>query len=198
MTHFGTSAKYIDAQKKIALVPRKDFELASVRTMLSTGSPLAPESFDYVYQCVKQRHLPVVDLGRHRHRVVLRARRARRCRCGAASCSAAASGMDVDVFDDDGQPVRRRDRASSCASRRSRRCRCGFWNDPDGAKYRAAYFERFPGRLVPRRLGRDHRARRPHHLRPLGRDAEPGRRAHRHRRDLSPGRAACRKWSRAS
>ena len=53
MTHFGTSAKYIDACKKIAIVPRKDFDLRTVRMMLSTGSPLAPESFDYVYQCVK-------------------------------------------------------------------------------------------------------------------------------------------------
>ena len=46
MTHFGTSAKYIDASKKIALVPRKDYDLRSVRTMFSTGSPLAPESFE--------------------------------------------------------------------------------------------------------------------------------------------------------
>ena len=53
MTHFGTSAKYIDAQKKIALVPRKDFDLSPLRVMFSTGSPLRPESFDYVYQCVK-------------------------------------------------------------------------------------------------------------------------------------------------
>jgi acetoacetyl-CoA synthetase len=54
MTHFGTSAKYIDASKKIALVPCKDYELGAMRTMLSTGSPLSPDSFDYVYQCVKQ------------------------------------------------------------------------------------------------------------------------------------------------
>ena len=52
-THFGTSAKYIDHAKKIGVVPRKDFALAHLRTLFSTGSPLAPESFDYVYQCVK-------------------------------------------------------------------------------------------------------------------------------------------------
>src|SRR6266496_2796948 len=53
MTHLGTSAKYIDAIKKIALVPRKDYALSSLRAVLSTGSPLAPEGFDYVYQCIK-------------------------------------------------------------------------------------------------------------------------------------------------
>ncbi|MEO6929870.1 MAG: acetoacetate--CoA ligase, partial [Casimicrobiaceae bacterium] len=52
-THFGTSAKYIDALKKIAQVPRKDFALPALRTVFSTGSPLSPESFDYVYQCIK-------------------------------------------------------------------------------------------------------------------------------------------------
>ena len=50
MTHFGTSAKYIDAARKLGVVPRKDFRLTSLRTMFSTGSPLAEESFDYVYQ----------------------------------------------------------------------------------------------------------------------------------------------------
>ena len=144
MTHFGTSAKYIDAQKKIALVPRKDFDLASVRTMFSTGSPLAPESFDYVYQCVKDDIRSVVDLRRHRHRVVLRARR--------ADAAGLARRAPVPRPRHGRRRVRREgpsgasaSRASSCASRRSRRCRCGFWNDPDGAKYRAAYFERFPG-----------------------------------------------------
>ena len=79
----------------------------------------------------------------------------RRCRCGAASCSAAASAWTSTSSTRTGRPVGARPRASSSASRRSRRCRSRFWNDPDGAKYRAAYFERFPGRLVPRRLGRD-------------------------------------------
>ena len=66
----------------------------------------------------------------------------------------------------------------------------GFWNDPDGAKYRAAYFERFPGVWchgdyveLTEHGGHDH-------LRPLRRHAEPRRRAHRHRGDLPPGRAA--------
>ena len=173
------------------MVPRKDFSLASVRTMFSTGSPLAPESFDYVYQCVKDDILLVVDLRRHRHRVVLRARRAH------------ASGLSRRDAGPRPRHGRRRLRREGPADRAAQQgelvCKSpfpsmpvGFWNDPDGAKYHAAYFERFPGHLVPRRLGRDHRARRPDHLRPLRRDAQSRRRAHRHRGDLSPGGAAAR------
>ena len=54
-------------------------------------------------------------------------------------------GMAVDVWDEDGQPVPRRKGRARLHAGRSRRCRSMFWNDPDGAKYRAAYFERFPG-----------------------------------------------------
>src|SRR5204863_4538672 len=53
MTLFGTSAKFIDAVAKAGLHPRETHSLASVRTMTSTGSPLAPESFDFVYEHVK-------------------------------------------------------------------------------------------------------------------------------------------------
>ena len=73
-----------------------------------------------------------------------------------------------------------------------------FWNDPDGAKYRAAYFEYYPNVVAPRRLGRADVARRNDHLRPQRCDAQPGRRAHRHGGDLPAGRAAARRSSRAS
>ena len=64
----------------------------------------------------------------------------------------------------------------------------GFWNDPDNRKYHAAYFERFPTSGARRFSGAD-RARRRDHLRPLRRHAQPRRRAHRYRRNLSPGGA---------
>ena len=73
MTHFGTSAKFIDAIAKAGLKPKETHRLEKLRAVLSTGSPLAPEGFDYVYQNVR-RCVPVLDLRRHRHRVVLRAR----------------------------------------------------------------------------------------------------------------------------
>jgi len=142
MTHFGTSAKYIDSLRKVALVPRKDYDLAALHTMLSTGSPLAPESYDYVYQTVKEDLLlasisggtdivscfalgsPIVPVWR-----------------GEIQCR--GLGMDVDVFDDDGHPVRR-DKGELVCKSPFPSMPIGFWNDADGAKYRAAYFERFP------------------------------------------------------
>src|SRR5690606_11422546 len=53
MTHFGTSAKFIDACAKFGLRPRETHKLSSVRAMMSTGSPLVPEGFDYVYRDIK-------------------------------------------------------------------------------------------------------------------------------------------------
>ncbi len=74
----------------------------------------------------------------------------------------------------------------------------GFWNDPGDAKYRATYFERFPGRLVSRRLDSDDRAWRVRHQRAVGRDAEARGRADRHGGDLSAGRSTFPRSSRAS
>ncbi len=146
MTHFGTSAKYIDHAKKIGVVPCKDYALAHLRTLFSTGSPLAPESFDYVYQCVKERPLPVVDLRRHRHRLLLRARQPDAA--GVARRAAVPRARHA------GRRLRRRGQTHSAGTQQKGELVCtapfpsmpiGFWNDPDDAKYRAAYFERFPG-----------------------------------------------------
>jgi acetoacetyl-CoA synthetase len=142
MTHFGTSAKYIDALKKIALVPRKDYDLRTVRTLFSTGSPLAPESFDYVYQCIKDDVcLSSISGGTD---IVS---------CFALGCSTLpvwrgeiqcrGLGMDVDVFDESGLPLQGEKGELVCKSPFPS-MPIGFWNDADGAKYRAAYFERFP------------------------------------------------------
>jgi acetoacetyl-CoA synthetase len=142
MTHFGTSAKYIDAQKKIALVPSKDFTLATVRTMLSTGSPLAPESFDYVYQCVKHDvHLASISGGTDI--VSCFAIGVPTLPVYRGELQARGLGMDVDVYDEDGRPLLHAKGELVCKSPfPSMPVR--FWNDPDGAKYHAAYFDRFP------------------------------------------------------
>jgi acetoacetyl-CoA synthetase len=143
MTHFGTSAKYVDAQKKIALVPRKDFELATVRTMFSTGSPLAPESFDYVYQCVKDDlQLSSISGGTDIVSCFVLGVPTRPVYRG--EIQARGLGMDVDVFDEEGRPLHGAKGELVCKSPfPSMPVR--FWNDADGAKYRAAYFDRFPG-----------------------------------------------------
>ncbi len=143
MTHFGTSAKYIDAQKKIAMVPRKDWSLASVHTIMSTGSPLAPESFDYIYQCVKENvQLSSISGGTDIVSCFVLGVPTRPVYRG--EIQGRGLGMDVDVYDEEGRPVTGVQGELVCKSPFP--CMpVSFWNDPDGAKYRAAYFERFPG-----------------------------------------------------
>ena len=146
MTHFGTSAKYIDALRKIALVPRKDYALATLRTMLSTGSPLAPESFDYVYQAVKDDlALSSISGGTDIVSCFVLGNPTLPVWRGEIQCP--SLGMAVDVYDEEGHPVPpgRGERGELVCTKPFPSMPIGFWNDPDGAKYRAAYYERFPG-----------------------------------------------------
>ena len=143
MTHFGTSAKYIEAQNRIALVPLKDFSLATVRTMYSTGSPLAPESFDYVYQCVKH-HLCLSSIAGGTDILSCFALGAPTLPVWRGEIQCRGLGMDVDVFDENGHSIVGEKGELVCKSPFPA-MPVGFWNDPDGAKYHATYFERFPG-----------------------------------------------------
>ncbi len=143
MTLFGTSAKYIDALKKAGLDPKSTHSLASLRTMTSTGSPLVPEGFDYVYEHVKADiQLASISGG-----------------TDIVSCFVLGNpigpvwrgeiqkrglGMAVEVWNEDGRPVVGEKGELVC----TRPFPCMpiyFWNDPDGAKFRAAYFETWPG-----------------------------------------------------
>jgi acetoacetyl-CoA synthetase len=143
VTIFGTSAKYIDAQKKIALVPGKDFNLGTVKTILSTGSPLAPESFDYVYQCVKHDVLlSSISGGTDIVSCFVLGIPTRPVYRGELQCR--GLGMDVDVYDDAGRPIVGEKGELVCKSPFPS-MPIGFWNDADGVKYRATYFERFAG-----------------------------------------------------
>jgi acetoacetyl-CoA synthetase len=143
MTHFGTSAKFIDAQKRIAQVPRKDFDLGRLRVMFSTGSPLSPESFDYVYQCVKEDVcLSSISGGTDIASCFVAGATTLPVWRGELQCR--ALGMDVDIFDDSGKPVARTKGELVCKSPFPA-LPAGFWNDPDGTQYRATYFEHYPG-----------------------------------------------------
>jgi len=143
MTHFGTSARFIDAQRKIALVPRKDFELPALRTMYSTGSPLSPVNFDYVYQCVKD-DLQLASISGGTDIISCFALGVPTLPVHRGELQARGLGMDVDVFDAQGTPVRGEKGELVCKSPFPA-MPLGFWNDPEDAQYRAAYFERFPG-----------------------------------------------------
>lgn len=141
MTYFGTSAKFIDSVRKAELKPIATHDLSTVRTISSTGSPLSPEGFRFVYEGIKQDvHLASISGG-----------------TDIVSCfvlgvptepvwegeiQGPGLGLAVDVWNDDGQPVRQEKGELVCA-KAFPAMPIGFWNDPDGKKYHGAYFERF-------------------------------------------------------
>lgn len=141
MTYFGTSAKFIDTVRKTGLEPIKTHDLGTVRTLSSTGSPLSPEGFAFVYDGIKKDvHLASISGGTDI------------CACfviGAETeavwtgeIQVAGLGMAVDVWDDDGKPVRQ-EKGELVCTRAFPSMPIGFWNDEGGAKYHAAYFDRF-------------------------------------------------------
>ncbi len=141
-THFGTSAKYIDACKKAGVVPRRSHELPALRAVLSTGSPLLPESFDYVYQCVKSDvHLGSLSGGTEIMSAFVLGNPTLPVYRGEIQCR--GLGMAVDVFDDNGESLRGAMGELVC-TQSFPSMPLYFMADPDGARYRAAYFERFP------------------------------------------------------
>ena len=145
-THFGTSAKYIDHAKKIGVVPRKDYALTHLRTLLSTGSPLAPESFDYVYQCVKT-DICLSSIAGGTDIVSCFALGNPTLPVWRGELQCRGLGMRVDVYDDDGKPIPpgTHQKGELVCTAPFPSVPIGFWNDPGDVKYRASYFERFPG-----------------------------------------------------
>ncbi len=142
ITHFGVSAKYIDAVHKAGYSPRAHHDLAAMRMVYSTGSPLSPAGFDFIYQQVKPDvHLASISGGTDI------------CGCFVGGnplqpvwrgeIQGPILGMAVDVFDEDGQPVRGKKGELVC-TKPFPSMPLGFWNDPDDARYRDAYFSRFP------------------------------------------------------
>jgi acetoacetyl-CoA synthetase len=141
MTHFGTSAKFIDAIAKIELNPRQTHHLERLRAVFSTGSPLVAEGFDYVYTNIKPDiQLASVSGGTDIISCFVIGNPNGPVYRGEIQC--AGLGMAVDVFDDAGRPVRG-EKGELVCTRSFPVMPIGFWKDVDGAKYRAAYFERF-------------------------------------------------------
>ncbi|HET6778867.1 MAG TPA: acetoacetate--CoA ligase [Gemmatimonadales bacterium] len=143
VTVFGTSAKYLALAEKEGLAPGDTHDLSSLRAILSTGSPLAGHSYDYVYSRIKTDvHLASISGG-----------------TDIVSCFALGNpaapvwrgelqtrglGMAVQVFDDSGSPLLEKEGELVC-TRPFPSMPTSFWNDPDSSKYRAAYFDHFPG-----------------------------------------------------
>ncbi len=143
VTVFGTSAKYIDALSKAGAEPRESHELGSLRTILSTGSPLAPESFDYVYAKIKA-DVWLASISGGTDIVGCFVLGDPTSPVWRGEIQASALGMGVEVFDDAGAPIEGETGELVCTAPFPSMPLC-FWNDPEGRRYRAAYFERFPG-----------------------------------------------------
>lgn len=143
MTLFGTSAKYIDHLKKIGRSPRTTHKLDTVRTMTSTGSPLVPEGFDYVYAEIKS-DLQLASISGGTDIVSCFVLGSPISPVWRGEIQKRGLGMAVEVWNDDGKPVVGEKGELVC----TKPFPCMpiyFWNDADGAKFRAAYFEAWPG-----------------------------------------------------
>lgn len=140
---FGTSAKYLAALEKAGARPRESHRLARLKAILSTGSPLAHESFEYVYRDIKpELCLSSISGGTDIVSCFALGNPVLPVRRGELQCK--GLGMAVEVWDDDGRPVQR-EKGELVCTRHFPAMPVGFWNDPDGVKFRSAYFERFPG-----------------------------------------------------
>ncbi|NNC77427.1 MAG: acetoacetate--CoA ligase [Woeseiaceae bacterium] len=143
VTVFGTSAKYLSALEKAGIRPIDEFSLPELKTVLSTGSPLAPESFDYVYDAIgKDLQLSSIAGGTDIISCFAIGNPVLPVRRGELQCR--GLGMAVEIFDGDGNPVIEQ-RGELVCTKPFPSAPVGFWNDTGGDKYREAYFERFPG-----------------------------------------------------
>ncbi|MEO7367233.1 MAG: acetoacetate--CoA ligase [Gemmatimonadaceae bacterium] len=142
LTVFGTSAKWLAICEKNGLVPIETQDLSALKTVLSTGSPLAWHSFDYVYSRVKEDvHLSSISGGTDIVSCFAGGNPIGSVYRGELQCRALA--MAVHVFNFEGKPVVGEQGELVC-TRPFTSMPVAFWNDPDGAKYNAAYFEKYP------------------------------------------------------
>ena len=138
---FGTSAKYIDAVKKAGLAPARTHDLSKLKAILSTGSPLVPESFDFVYESIK-RDLCLSSISGGTDIVSCFVLGNPAAPVHRGEIQSLGLGLDVHAFDDEGRSVVG-EKGELVCTRAFPSMPVGFWNDPDGRKYHDAYFARF-------------------------------------------------------
>ena len=140
---FGTSAKFLDAAAKAGICPRKTHDLRSLRTLLSTGSPLMPESFDFVYGSIKEDIcLSSISGGTDIVGCFVGGNPTLPVWRGEIQCR--LLGMRVEVRDDEGVVLGPGEKGELTCSNAFPSMPVSFWNDSKGDRYRAAYFEKFP------------------------------------------------------
>lgn len=143
INHFGTSAKYLSGLEKAKIDVHSDNVFATTRTVLSTGSPLLAEQFDYVHESLGPHlHIASISGGTDIVSCFVLGHPLLPVRRGEIQCRGLA--MPVDVFDDEGRPVRGR-AGELVATRPFLAMPVGFWDDPDGRRYHDSYFAHFPG-----------------------------------------------------
>ncbi len=143
MTQFGTSAKFIDALNKQGIRPRETHDLESVRLMASTGSPLVPESFDFVYEHIKtDMYLASIAGGTDIVSCFVLGNMLTPVRRG--EIPGPGLGMAAEIWNDAGKRVVE-EKGELVCTRPFPSMPVGFFGDDGGEKYRAAYFETFPG-----------------------------------------------------
>ncbi|HWA39669.1 MAG TPA: acetoacetate--CoA ligase [Burkholderiales bacterium] len=142
ITHFGTSPKFLDALAKRGLKPRETHDLSSLRVLLSTGSPLAPEGYDYVYEAIKPDvRLSSISGGTDIMGAFADASPVLPVYRGEMQCR--SLGMAVHVFNEKGEPVIG-EKGELVCTRPFPSMPLGFWNDKGDERYHAAYFARYP------------------------------------------------------
>ena len=140
----GTSAKYIDAIAKAGLRPRETHDLSHVRTILSTGSPLIAESFDYIYDAVSDTAcLSSISGGTDIMGCFIGGNPNLPVRRGEIQCP--ILGMQIEVWNDEGAKVPDGEKGELVCVNAFPSMPIEFWDDPEDSKYKAAYFEKFPG-----------------------------------------------------
>jgi len=143
ITVFGTSAKYVAALEKAGATPGRDYDLTPLRALLSTGSPLPPEGFEYIHREIKaDMQIASISGGTDLNGCFALGNPLGPVHSGELQCRGLA--MKVDSFDEDGNPVRNRKGELVCTAPFPS-MPIYFWNDPDGEKYRQAYFDKYPG-----------------------------------------------------
>jgi acetoacetyl-CoA synthetase len=142
ITHFGTSAKFLDAIAKRGVHPREHYDLPGMRMLLSTGSPLSPESYDFVYSQVKKDVcLSSISGGTDIMAAFADANAVLPVYRGEMQCR--SLGMAVEVFNEDGEPMIG-EKGELVCTRPFPSMPLGFWNDRGDERYHAAYFEKYP------------------------------------------------------
>jgi acetoacetyl-CoA synthetase len=140
---FGTSARYLSALEKTGFKPREHAELPALASILSTGSPLAAESYDFVYRDVKS-DVQLSSISGGTDIISCFALGNPLAPVYRSELQCRGLGMKVEIYDRQGRSIEGRKGELVCTAPFPS-MPVGFWNDPDERKYRAAYFERFPG-----------------------------------------------------